>query len=283
MKKKLLFCLLLGLAVCGAKGQSRIPSEQEDSVLREHYEELKASAYTIYNEAYTALCLKYNVPKSARKPLRHWLALREERKVAQNYIYPDSIVKRVMAKNALDELYQDSIDIILIPYNSNISGENISYALKIASALNLDSAQHDYLKEQALVFARQLRENPRKDIWDQEMKILTNTLSKKQQDRFFSLKNGVKVGAKTRQTWEKLKDAGLTEELDSASEWARTVMYYSEEQKVWDLYKKNANLRKKNLAELSRQMPPAVRMLDALEKQRRYEEKKGNAVKELVW
>lgn len=283
MKKKLLFCLLLGLTVCGANGQSRMPSEQEDSVLREHYEELKASAFPVYNEAYTALCLKYNVPKSARKSLRHWLALREERKVAQNYIYPDSIVKRVKVKNALDALYQDSIDIILIPFNSNISGENISYALKIASALNLDTAQHEYLKEQALAFARQLRENPRKDVWEQEMKILVNTLSKKQQDRFFSLKNGVKVGTKTRQTWEKLKNAGLVEELDSAREWARTVMYYTEEQKVMDLYKKNANMRRKNLAELSRQMPLAVKMLDALEKQRRNEEKKENVGKEYVW
>jgi len=128
-----------------------------------------------------------------------------------------------------------------------------------------------------------LRENPRKDVWEQEMKILVNTLSKKQQDRFFSLKNGVKVGTKTRQTWEKLKNAGLVEELDSAREWARTVMYYTEEQKVMDLYKKNANMRRKNLAELSRQMPLAVKMLDALEKQRRNEEKKENVGKEYVW
>ena len=284
MKKRLFVCLLFGLTAIVAGAQSWEPSEQEISVLLAHYDELKARAHAARDEVFADFCLRYNVPKTSRQKLKQWLTIREERKAICNYLYPDSVIRRVKAKRAIDELYQDSIDIIMIPYNAYISGENLSYALKAVPALALDSAQYEYLRQQALDVAHQLRKNPRQDVWGQEMKVIENTLTIEQLNRFFILKNGALVSQKTRKAWNRLQEAGLTEELDSAAEYPRAFLYYSEQQKIMDLYKKNNNLRKKNLTELSRQMPLAVKMLDALEKQQKRNETRQQEVsKEYVW
>lgn len=283
MKKWLIAFLLLDLSVNVARAQSWEPSEQEAQVLLAHYDELEARALAARDEVFADFCLRYNVPKTSRQKLKQWLTIREERKAICNYLYPDSVVSRVKAKRAIDELYQDSIDIILIPFNAYISGENLSYALKAVPVLSLDSTQHEYLRQQALDVAHQLRKNPRKDVWGQEMKVIESTLTTEQLNRFFTLKNGAVVSQKTHKAWNQLKAAGLTEELDSASEYPRAFLYYLEQQKITDLYKKNNSLRNRNLSELSKQMPLAVKMLDALEKKKRNEAKPKEVSKDIVW
>lgn len=283
MKRNLFLLLLFGLLTNVADAQSWVPSEQEDSVLKDHYIELKSRARAVCDEVFADYCLRFNVPKTDRGLLKSWLAIREERKIVCDYLYPDSVVRRVKAKHAIEELYQDSIDIILIPYNANISGENLSYALKAVRALSLDNTQYEYLRQQALGVAHQLRKNPRKDVWGQEMKVLENALTTEQLNIFFTLKNGAVVSQKTQKAWSQLKKAGLTEQLDSVTEYGKAFLYYSEQQKITDLYKKNNSLRNRNLAELSKQMPLAIKMLDALSKQKRREEKTKNVSKEYVW
>ncbi len=118
------------------------------------------------------------------------------------------------------------------------------------------------------------------------MDLLRKTLDKKQLDRFFTIKNGIIVSREARQAWKRICDAGLESEVDSAKEMNLAISYYHERQKIKDIYRYYGTPQKKYLAELSRQMPLIVRMVDALDKKARMEEdekKNGTIGKEYVW
>lgn len=280
MKKCLLLILLAGFATNWICAQQL---SAEMSVLIERGNDIIPQAKKAGEEAYAELCIKYYVPKSQRQHLTRLLEEREMRKLTYNYIHPNSAYKRVCSRMAVDSVFQDSIDMVLIPYNKNISGENISYVLRTIKAYNLDEAQSKYLKHQALDLAHQLHRNPRANVWKQEMKALRSTMTEKQLECFFALKNGSRIGKKLKEDWIKLTEAGQTSDLDSISDRAKASRYYMSQYKIMDLYKYENSVRKKQLEELSKQMPLWVKKVDALEKRKRIDERKKEVSKDYVW
>lgn len=64
------------------------------------------------------------------------------------------------------------------------------------------------------------------------------------------------------------------------------ISYFYERQKIMDLYRYYGTSKKKHLAELNKQMPKIILMLDAIDKKKRLVEKekeKGTVSKEFVW
>jgi hypothetical protein len=80
---------------------------------------------------------------------------REFRKTCQEILHKDSAYLRARNKDALDELYLDSINQLIIPYNIyNISGENVSAVLRLAGRLRIDESTRSELLEKAVDMAR---------------------------------------------------------------------------------------------------------------------------------
>ena len=284
MYKTILIMTIAATMAQAANAQPGIGlTDKERAATEKHKKELARRSRLNGEEAFATLCIKYYVPKSKSKELSDLVMLRERRKAAYDYIYEKSPARRASAKLAIDSAFQDSIDMRLIPFNKGISGENMSFAMRLMPILNLDEAQRSYIVQKALDIAGQLRKNPRKNVWNDEINALRQSLNAKQLDRFFTHKNAGKVTSLMRQTWNKLCEAGMTARLDSARDCAQAYMYYMEQQKINDIYKYYGTSKKKYLAELSKRMPEMVRLYDSLGKRKRMEARKKEVGKEYVW
>lgn len=269
MKKRLTVLLLAGIL-------SQVIRAQSADYLTDSLPE--SSIQT----ALAGLCQQYRIPKPQGRRLKELLSERERRKSAISCLHQHSSKRRKIENMRIDSAYQDSIDLVLMPYN-RISGENISFAIGMAKAFHLDKAQYDYIARQALDMAHDMRRTPGLNVWNREMQVLKKTMTAKQLSSFFYQKNGVAVGGMLKEAWSRLQSAGLTEELDSARECARACLYYHEYLKICDLYKHDAMLRKRNLAELANHMPLMVRMDNALTKQERGSGRRRSTKNEYVW
>lgn len=287
MKRKFLLSIALALIYSTAGAQSLRKPDVEEEMLRKDYEKIANVIKIGTMEESLAIRLTHRVPQSKAAALTFFMRDRDMRKCCYNYIYADSIVKRVRCKLEIDSIYRDSINTILIPIKgSRISGENISYALYCRNSLRLDSAQYDYMMDKALDMARRIQKNRTLNVWNEEMDVLRKTLSNKQLDAFFINKHSAAVTKEADNAWKRLEAAGLTEGIDSTKEMNLAVNYYFERQKIKDLYRYYGTSQKKYLAELNRQMPMIIKMLDALDKNVRItenEKRNGTIGKEFVW
>lgn len=89
--------------------------------------------------------------------------------------------------------------------------------------------------------------------------------------------------------WQKIVDEGLSAQLDSAKEMHLAFIYYQKRQKIKDIFRYYGTSQKKYLAELDKNRPLLVKMIDAIDQKRRAAEKeksqKNNKTvgKEFVW
>ncbi len=282
MGKRVLSCVLTVIVTLGAYAQNEF-TDSERKVFEEHENEIISRSRIAGEDAHAELCMKYNVPKSQSEKLASMLVERERRKAVYDYIYPSSPRLRAQAKLSVDSVYQYHVDEILIPYNK-MSGENITFLLRRRKAFRLDDAQYEYLMKHAVEMCHKMRKDRKADVWDEEMAVMRNTLGKKMFNSFLIQKNASVVTKRMKESWKKLRDAGLTEELDSVSDCARMYMFYMEQEKIKSVYKNFSTERKKRLAENDKQMPKAVKMYYALaRKEREAKKSESEETKGLVW
>ena len=187
-------------------------------------------------------------------------------------------MERVVEKQRIDSLYQDSINALLIPYNSNISGEIISLSLRMSDALRLSKKNHVRLMDKALDFARRLRKNPYTNFKKEEMDALKKNLSAKQLETVIDEKNGMQAQVKAQRAWNALEEAGVAYELDSVPNVSRARLYYLIEMRYWDMYVEQNEVRDRNLQDLYRSKPKIIKMYEALDEKKRIKEKKEKSV-----
>ena len=229
---------------------------------------------------------RYIVPPDGYAKLDHYVMNRELKYICQDFLYKDSLDKRVFDKIVIENIYRDSINSILIPqYENHISGDNISMALYYSKSLHLDSTQYFYIMAKAIDMARRIYRDHRINVWNEEMEILKKTLNKKQLRSFFVKKNSGIVTLEFNNAWKKLKEAGLTEQLDSAKDANDAINYIFKRQMIKDLYRSYGTPQKKYLAELDKNKPKMMSMLEGLDKKARLkeEEKTKTVSKEFVW
>lgn len=229
---------------------------------------------------------RYIVPQDGYAKLYHYVMNRELKYICQDFLYKDSLDKRVFDKIVIENIYRDSINSILIPqYENHISGDNVSMALYYSKSLHLDSTQYSYIMAKAIDMARRIYRDHRINVWNEEMEILKKTLNKKQLRSFFVKKNSGIVTLEFNNAWKKLKEAGLTEQLDSAKDANDAINYIFKRQMIKDLYRSYGTPQKKYLAELDKNKPKMMSMLEGLDKKARLkeEEKTKTVSKEFVW
>lgn len=135
----------------------------------------------------------------------------------------------------------------------------------------------------ALGMARRIRKDYRINLWSEEMDVLKKTLDKRQLRSFFITKNAAKVTKEFDKAWTKLVRSGLTEQLDSAKDAGDAVNYLFSQQMIKDLYRYYGTSQKKCLTELDKSKPKLIRMLEAIDKRERIEERNKAISREYIW
>lgn len=282
--KTILLSIALAMLCPAAKAEVLRCTIQEKEVYLANKELVDSMLDFRYREEVAKINHYFNVPEKDMARLEFFVKNREFKYICQDILYKDSLDRRVKNKITIERVFQDSINTILIPTcQHHISGENLSYALHCRNMLNLDSAQYAYIMDKALSMARRIRKDYRVNLWNEEMKVLRKTLDKGQLWSFFRRKNYLKVLDEFDKAWAKLKEADLTEQLDSAKDAKEAIKYMHSRQMIKDLYRGYGTSQKKYLAELDKSKPKMMRMLDGIDKKARVEEKRKTVGKEFVW
>ena len=284
MRKAVLLCIMLAMLCLSTRAEVLRCTIQEKEVYLANKELVDSMLDFRSREEVAKINHFFNVPEKDMARLEFFVKNREFKYICQDILYKDSLDRRVKNKITIERVFQDSINTILIPTcQHNISGENLSYALHCRNMLNLDSAQYAYIMDKALSMARRIRKDYRVNLWNEEMKVLRKTLDKGQLWSFFRRKNYLKVLDEFDKAWDKLKEADLTEQLDSAKDAKEAIKYMHSRQMIKDLYRGYGTSQKKYLAELDKSKPKMMRMLDGIDKKARVEEKRKTVGKEFVW
>ena len=275
-KRNLLLLLLLSVSLSTQTLYAETQADSIPSAVR-----LRAA------EESMAIRLTYDMRSENIPWLEYYMLNRELWKAKCDSLYPDDLRLRMKYKLYIDRLYRDSVNTCIIPSLTNkVSGENVSKALYWEKALLLDSAQHDTIMEHALEMARRLHKDPRTNVWEDDIKTIVTVLDEKQQKRYFRFKNARVVTKDMDKAWQRICEAGLAEQLDSAVAMNQAFTYYHELYRIKDIYRNHGQQRRRYIAELDKHKPQMLKMLDGLDKQARMdeEEKKSPVVgKEFVW
>lgn len=281
MRIRTLLCGVL-IATTGASYAQETTAER-DSILRQNWQAITSYAKIAAADSHDEMLQKYRMPGTKDSRIRGLVMAREIKKASLRYLYPRDLWKRVGERLRIDSLYRDSLNEILIPRN-HISGDYITFALRIAKIQDYTDEQYKTLMDCALEMARRLYRNPRQDTGNDEMELIRKTLTTKQLDRYFVHKNAGIATRLTEQGWKKLKDAGLAEELDSSRHWMQGYMYYRERQRILDLYRADRKVMNAHLRDLNNRKPQMIRLLDGMNRKAsvRKEDDK-NVGKDFVW
>lgn len=252
-------------------------TKEETNAIQLYGKEMSHQVDIASEDALAEMQLRYLYNRNDLEHLRRLFEEREQRKAAHNYLERNPM-ERVVEKQRIDSLYQDSINALLIPYNSNISGEIISLSLRMSDALRLSKKNQARLMDKALDFARRLRKNPYTNFKKEEMDVLKKNLSAKQLETVIDEKNGMQAQVKAQRAWNALEEAGVAYELDSLPNVSRARLYYLIEMRYWDMYVEQNEVRDRNLQDLYRSKPKIIKMYEALDEKKRIKEKKEKSV-----
>jgi len=275
--KKLLFIMLATACFTHVYSQKLKYTKEEANVIQLYGKEMSHQVNIAFEDALAEMQLRYLYNRNDLEHLRRLFEEREQRKAAHNYLERNPM-ERVVEKQRIDSLYQDSINALLIPYNSNISGEIISLSLRMSDALRLSKKNQARLMDKALDFARRLRKNPYTNFKKEEMDVLKKNLSAKQLETVIDEKNGMQAQVKAQRAWNALEEAGVAYELDSLPNVSRARLYYLIEMRYWDMYVEQNEVRDRNLQDLYRSKPKIIKMYEALDEKKRIKEKKEKSV-----
>lgn len=233
-----------------------------DSIYNANREEIVRNAAILGEDAFVAISMKYKYSDNDRAKLEKYCVDKEVLKYILNYARI-SPVQRVVLKEGIDVGYQDSINMLLIPYNYHISGHAISLTLRLADFLKLPNKTRKVLMDNALDFARRRRRNPYANFAIDEMKVLRKYINRDSLMNILVDKNSDEAIRRSKAEWDTLKNANLTYELDSAYQVTATQFYYEKEMSIRDLYVGEEDVCDRNLADLYKNRTKLIVMYDA--------------------
>lgn len=259
---------------------------EEARIYEENTEALSFRCRISAEDAFHELRQVYYLPKEDEAFVYLLMLEREKRKATYDYI-SKTPWDRVASKKQLDDLYQDSIDVRLIPHNNNVAGANISIALRLASKLEVSMENYANILHLGLNVTKHLRKDPNYKYDVEVMDSLRNFLSKEQLYRVLSSKHAVACVNKSVATWKELQKAGMIENEDSALCCDQAIDYYMMECIVNEMYVGHEKHLRKNLSDLWKRQPLIVRMIGAVKKKealvKKKEEDNDNDHNEMVW
>ncbi|MBR4589507.1 MAG: hypothetical protein IKO36_02485 [Bacteroidaceae bacterium] len=263
MRLKTIFILaLFTLFISRASAQEETGAHVVDSIIQLHGNVLIPHASVLGEDAFINILRKYRVNKPDVERLKQLCINREVCKYIFNYL-PMNPLTRVLAKERADSLYQDSINMLLIPENYHISGHAISLALCLADFLKLPEKSRSALMDSALDFARRRRKNPYANFAVDEVKVLRKYIKPDDLWNIYVEKNKEEAIRRSHAAWDTLRNANLTYELDSDRQVVATQFYYEKEMTMRDMYVDNEVVCERNLSDLYKSRTKLIVMYDA--------------------
>lgn len=282
MKRKLFFCMVFVSLAIAIRAQ--LPDrERLDLCYQQNRQFIDSVAQHNGMCQYVEMTLNYDVPKWKRQMLQEIVMKREYVRTLCDMLYTNDVLTRAKARNDCDASFRDSIDIILLPHNPNISGENISRVLLWADTLKLDYTTLLKFRDKALDIAHRIRKDRLLDVWDEEISFMRENLSEIQLDLYLLHKNKDRIISQVSEVRRKLNSAGLATQLDSA-DIKNCTLYYFEQEKIKDIYHNHPKSCKKMLVALGQTKPKMLKMAEGIEKNSAIKEKQTEVLgKEFIW
>lgn len=259
-------------------------TEEEARIYQENLDALSFRCKIAASDAFQQLREVYYLPQTEETFVYQLMVEREFRKATYDYICKTPW-DRVANKKKIDDLYQDSIDVRLLPHNDNVAGANVSLALRIADNMGVSKENYVNILNLGLKVCKHLRKDPRYYYDVEVMDSLRSFLTNDQLVRVLRSKNAVNAINKSIETWHTVKSAGLIENEDSASCCDNASEYYIQESIINEMFVGHDKVIKKNLSDLWKKQPLIVRMVGAIKKKealvKKKEEESNN--NEMAW
>lgn len=284
MKRKLLVTAMGFLTLASAHASDFKWTEDELRIYEENSEAMFFRCKIAAQDAFQEMRQIYYLPQKDETFVYKLMLERETRKATYDYIC-DTPWDRVANKKRLDDLYQDSIDVRLLPHNDNLAGANVSIALRFAHKMGVNTENYNKIMSLGLNVAKHLRKDPRYNYDVEVMDSLRNFLTKEQLVRILRSKNAVGAVNKGIATWNEVKAAGLIENEDSASCCDNAIEYFLQESTINEMFVGHDKVLKKNLSDLWKKQPLIVRMNGSIKKKEELAKKKEeeNERNEMAW
>jgi len=282
MKQNLLATILGLLLVSSAHSAILEWSQDEIRTYKENTEAMSFRCQIAASDAFLQMRQVYHLPKKDEPFVLQIITEREFRKATYDYISKNTW-ERITNKKRLDELYQDSIDVRLLPYNDKLAGANVSLCLRLANKIGLSTEKYNKVMHLGLSVAKHLRKDPRYNYDVEVMDSLRNFLTKEQLVIVLRSNNIADVVSKSIAVWHEVKAAGLIENEDSMSCCNNAIAYYLQESVINDMFVGHEKVLKKNLYDLKKQQPVIVRMSESIKKKEELIRKKEEENEELDW
>lgn len=273
MKKGFLMAAFIGLAVL-ANAQYKGYTSQEKALLQTHNEELTKSTTLIAEELWYKNISGFKMDADAEdsKQLYNLIYERELRKQMCNIYLEQNYKERQMKKQSIDREYEDTICRIMAPY-WNMGLPNLYTAILNRRGLELTNAQYNNLVTN-MIRLKPLAEKSYNSLWGEELKVLQEVLDGDQIDKYFRAKNARIATRDSRIFWQRLKDAGMANDLDSAAAVAKIFIHRLKIMQASDTYWNNEAKKREAWKAIDYYAPLEVRRIYSVDR-KNYAKKQG--------
>jgi len=263
--RKLLMTFCMMCAIFGAVAQINYLNEEERSVYLHHKKEFDARFEIARQDKYLDLTTCYVVKDEYANKLRTIIETQEARKLVFDFLFPEDQKRRYYEKAKIEKEYSDSIDRILLLSGNDISSPNMPIVFNnMIDYSIITPEQVEIFLAAAIGFKKDLVKNPRRDMWKKELELLQNTLNDEQLERFFTIKNARIAMRDAQNYWERLKEAGLTSDLDSVKAVNQVYIHKLKIMEATDIYTYDDAQKREAWAAIDQYAPTPVKRVYAI-------------------
>ena len=279
MKKKTILLLTVCLSITTQMYPADFTyTDVEQAAWEKHKSEISIPLTFLASDAMASIQMKYVIDSTQIPSLQELCLKMERHKYLRNYIDGDAVVKTIN-KTRIENIYQDSIQALLIPANPDIAGRFLGYAVSLFPELHISRQCRDSIIDDALTIARRLRLSPCDDYAIEEMDSLKEHLTREQIEMIIKRRNASAALNRACQVWSDLEQAKLIADFDQNTQIDRAFRFYMAEMQIRDYYIGNWELINANLEDLYRHKPRIIKMHEGLSQreaiEKKHEEKVG--------
>jgi len=263
MKFKTTVTLLALLPAMTLYAQEVSYSKEEQRAWNEHKTEMAEPVEFLAADALASIQSDYTVNPYDVRNLRNLCRQMETHKYLHYFIL-ETAAGRLSIKREIERQYWDSIAPILIPSNPTMAGTYTGYVIQMVNELKLSNDTLFALKTLSLDYARRLRKDPCAYFAKEEMDTLKTLLNRQQLESVINNINAKVVENRCESLWNALEEAGLSVELNKATDLRQASTFYLQEMFVRDYYIGDRPLIDANLNDLYRHKPRCIRMYEGI-------------------
>jgi hypothetical protein len=258
MKRKIitlwLFCITTAIFA-----QTDFLNETENDCYLKNKDEIDARLEMAKEDAYRELTTTYAIKLLYVDDLKQIVEMQEMRKIICDYLQPTDHNQRFWMKKAVENDYRNAFDRIILLSGNDISSPSMPVLFKNSEVLQLTGEQMETLVEKAISYKEILKANSRQDMWRSELELLQSTLTDDQLERFLNLKN-IRIATRDAQNhWNRMKEYGLTNDLDSTQAVTQMFVHLLKIQNATDIYAYNDAKKREAWAAIDQYAPLAMR------------------------